>query len=128
MKTLSSACTTLLFIFLVTFTMSCSKSATKTIPTVTTTVVTDVTSTTAKTGGDVTSEGGDPVISRGVCISTTALPTIASSKTVNGSGTGTFISYLTGLKAETTYYVRAYATNSIGTAYGNQQTVVMLVP
>jgi hypothetical protein len=79
-----------------------------------------VTATTAKTGGIITNSGASNVTSRGVCYSSTAtIPTIANTKTIDGTGIGTFISSLTGLTANSTYYIRAYATNSIGTAYGD---------
>ena len=95
---------------------------TATIPTVTTAAVTNVSSTAAASGGNVTSDGGDPVTARGVCWNTAASPTIANSKTTDGTGTGAFTSNLTGLLPVTTYYVRAYATNSVGTAYGNERS------
>jgi M6 family metalloprotease-like protein len=88
------------------------------IPTVTTTAVTPITQTTAVSGGNVTSDGGATVTARGVCWSTVANPTISDNKTVDGSGTGVFASSITGLTANTDYHVRAYATNSQGTAYG----------
>ena len=90
--------------------------------TVTTTAVTNITSTTATSGGNVTSDGGSPVTARGVCWSTTANPTTADSKTSDGTGTGTFTSEITGLQPGTTYHVRAYATNSIATSYGDDVT------
>ena len=90
------------------------------IPTLTTTAVSAITRTTATSGGNITSDGGSPVTARGVCWSTTANPTTANSFTTNGTGIGSFTSNLTGLTPNTTYYVRAYATNSVGTAYGNQ--------
>ena len=89
-------------------------------PVLTTTAPTSVTSTIATTGGNITSDGGSTVTVRGVCWATTQNPTIANSKTTDGTGSGTFISNLTGLIHGTTYYLKAYATNSIGTAYGNQ--------
>jgi hypothetical protein len=89
-------------------------------PRVTTTTVTSITTTTAQSGGNVTSDGGATVSARGVCWSTSQNPTTANSKTTNGTGTGAFTSSLTGLSPNNTYYVRAYATNSQGTAYGNQ--------
>jgi uncharacterized protein (TIGR02145 family) len=92
------------------------------LPTVTTTAITAITQTNATSGGNVTSDGGAPVTARGVCWSTSPNPTIANSKTTNGTGTGSFTSSLTGLTANTPYYVRAYATNSAGTAYGNEVT------
>jgi uncharacterized protein (TIGR02145 family) len=94
--------------------------STATLPTLTTTSVTSITSTTAISGGDVTSNGGGSVTSRGVCYDTTNNPTILDSKVVSGSGLGTFSTNLTGLKGYTKYFVRAYATNSVGTAYGNE--------
>ncbi|KAB1157953.1 Lcl domain-containing protein [Flavobacterium luteum] len=79
-----------------------------------------VTATTAKTGGIITNSGASNVISRGVCYSSTsAVPTIANSKTNNGTGIGSFISLIDGLTPNTIYYIRAYATNGIGTAYGD---------
>ncbi len=83
--------------------------------------ISDTTYTSAVCGGNISSDGGSPITSRGVCWSTTENPTISSNKTINGSGTGLFTSNITGLTAGTTYYVRAYATNGVGTAYGNQQ-------
>ena len=90
------------------------------LPTVTTSSVTDITSSTATSGCNVTSDGGTTVIACGVCWRLLHNPTIANSHTTDGSGMGSFTSSLTGLTAGTTYYVRAYATNSAGTAYGNE--------
>jgi uncharacterized protein (TIGR02145 family) len=93
------------------------------VPTVTTNVISSITNTTATGGGNVTSDGGASVSSRGICWSTSTNPTIAlTTKTTDGNGAGTFTSSMTGLTANTTYYVRAYATNSVGTTYGTQQT------
>lgn len=89
-------------------------------PTLTTWDVSDITETKATTGGNVSSDGGAPVIERGVCWSTSHNPTIDGLKTSDGSGTGTFTSSITGLVANTTYYLRAYATNNSGTSYGNE--------
>jgi len=90
------------------------------IPSVSNGVISNPTQTSATCGGFVTADGGEPVTERGVCWATTQNPTTANSKTTDGSGTGTFTSNLTGLTPNTTYYVRAYATNNIGTAYGNE--------
>jgi uncharacterized protein (TIGR02145 family) len=91
------------------------------IPTVTTTAISGSLNTTATSGGNITSDGGATITARGICWSTTANPTIAlSTKTNNGTGTGVFTSNITGLIENTLYYVRAYATNSAGTAYGTQ--------
>lgn len=88
-------------------------------PVVSTAAVTSITATGASSGGNVTSSGLSSVTARGVCWSTSAGPTIAESHTTDGSGIGSFTSVLTGLLSNTTYYVRAYATNSYGTAYGS---------
>lgn len=89
-------------------------------PTVITIDVTSIYATRTKCGGNVTADGGAPVTARGVCWSTSQSPTIANNKTVDGTGTGSFESQLTGLSGSTNYYVRAYATNSAGTNYGYQ--------
>ena len=91
------------------------------LPTVTTTIVTNVTSTTATSGGNVTDDGGATVTARGVCWSTSPDPTIDDNKTTDGNGMGAFTSQLTNLTHSTTYYIRAYATNSEGTSYGEQR-------
>ncbi|MEI7831182.1 MAG: FISUMP domain-containing protein, partial [Prolixibacteraceae bacterium] len=90
------------------------------LPVLTTTTVSAVTATNATSGGVISSDGGGAITARGVCWSTTANPTIANSKTSDGTGIGTFASAITGLASATTYYVRAYSTNSAGTAYGNE--------
>jgi hypothetical protein len=91
------------------------------VPTVTTSNVTDITSTSAICGGVVANSGGADVTARGVCWSTTENPTISDAHTSDGTGTGTFTSSLTNLTPQTTYYIRAYATNEVGTAYGEQK-------
>ncbi|MBD3333686.1 hypothetical protein GF356_12625, partial [candidate division GN15 bacterium] len=101
---------------------SFTTAAQPTAPVVTTSAVSAITQTTAQCGGNVTSDGGAAVTSRGVCWSTSPTPTIADSKTTDGSGTGSFTSSLTGLTANTPYYVRAYATNSAGTGYGEERS------
>ncbi|MBS4013618.1 MAG: hypothetical protein KGZ97_07640 [Bacteroidetes bacterium] len=90
----------------------------------TTNTVSNISFTTATSGGNITSDDGSHVITRGVVWSTTENPTVESylGITIDGSGMGSFTSYITGLEWVTTYYVRAYATNSVGTRYGNQQT------
>jgi uncharacterized protein (TIGR02145 family) len=82
--------------------------------------VLSITPTKANCGGQITDDGGSPVTARGVCWSTIQNPTIADSKTIDGTGTGIFNSSLTGLTATTTYFVKAYATNSVTTRYGNE--------
>lgn len=88
----------------------------------TTTAASAITMTTATSGGNITSDGGAAVTARGVCWATTANPTITSPHTTDGSGTGTFTSNITGLSSNTVYHVRAYATNSAGTWYGDDKT------
>jgi len=95
-------------------------AVTTTIPTLTTEAVSDITETTATTGGNITDDGGSDITARGVCYSTSPNPTIDDNTTNDGTGAGTFTSNLTGLTPDTTYYVRAYATNSEGTAYGDE--------
>ena len=91
-------------------------------PTVTTSTITNITQTTATSGGNITDDGGSSITVSGVCYSTTANPTTADSHTTDGiTTTGTYTSDLTGLQPDNTYYVRAYATNSNGTAYGNEE-------
>ena len=92
------------------------------LPTVTTTSATSVTETSAVTGGNVTSDGNATVTERGVVYATTQNPTTANTKVASGSGTGSYTCNLSGLQPNTTYYVRAYAINSKGTAYGTQVT------
>ena len=92
------------------------------LPIVSTSPITGVSNVTALTGGVVTSQGSSTVTARGVCWSTSPNPTLSNSFTTDASGTGSFTSTINGLTASTTYYVRAYATNSSGTAYGLQET------
>jgi uncharacterized protein (TIGR02145 family) len=98
---------------------SCKKSSE---PTVTTTTVSGITTTSAVTGGNVTNNGGDEVTVRGTCWSTSPNPSVSSTKTNDGTGNGPFTSNITGLTVNTNYHVRAYATNTEGTAYGNDLT------
>ena len=121
MKTNSEICPVLSaiisfsFIFLI---EGCKKEST--VPVLTTTAVSGISQTTAESGGNITSDGNDPVSARGVCWGTVTNPSISDSTTNEGTGTGSFASSLSGLMPDTKYYVRAYATNSIGVAYGNE--------
>lgn len=86
----------------------------------TTTAASNISDTSALSGGEITSDGGAAVTQRGIAYSTSPNPDISSSITTNGTGTGVFSSALSGLTPATAYYARAYATNSVGTAYGAQ--------
>jgi hypothetical protein len=97
-----------------------------TLAQVTTNSISNIQITTATCGGNVTSDGGTAVTERGVCWSVSSSPTISNSHISNGSGTGAFVSNLTGLTGNTIYYIRAYATNCNGTAYGNLRSFITL--
>lgn len=99
-------------------TSSCTKKGEAPLAQITTTSVTEITNQTAKGGGSILTDGGSPVIARGVCWSINPLPTINDNKSIDGGGTGTFISVIGGLDPNTKYHVRAYATTGNGTAYG----------
>jgi hypothetical protein len=90
------------------------------LPSINTVDITNQTPTSASSGGIIVSDGGSSIIANGICWSTTANPTIANSILNAGVGASTFTSSITGLVTNTTYYFRAYATNGLGTSYGNQ--------
>lgn len=90
------------------------------IPTLTTNAITNIDAISSTTGGNITADGGTSITARGIAWGLNQNPTIADSKTSNGTGIGNFSTSLTSLTMNTTYYVRAYATNSNGTYYGNQ--------
>ena len=97
-------------------------------PTLSTTAASSITATTAFSGGTISVDGGAAVTARGVVWSTSTGPDISlATKTTDGTGTGTFTSSLTGLTGNSTYYVRAYATNSAGTAYGAEVSFITLL-
>jgi uncharacterized protein (TIGR02145 family) len=87
---------------------------------ISTIAVSSISETTAISGGDISYDGGTLITQRGICYSTSPSPTTANSTVLSSSGTNIFTCNLTGLTANTTYYVRAYAINSAGTAYGNE--------
>ena len=93
-----------------------------TIPELTTVAISEVGLTSAVSGGTIIADGGEDITDKGVCWSTSTNPTVADSKTNEGTGSGNFVSNMVGLEEGTPYYVRAYATNSVGTAYGNELT------
>lgn len=92
-----------------------------TAPVLTTTATASITSTGVVSGGNISSDGGGSITSRGVVWNTTANPTVSlTTKTSDGTGSGSFTSTVTGLTGNTQYYIRSYATNSAGTSYGNE--------
>jgi uncharacterized protein (TIGR02145 family) len=95
--------------------------------TLTTSSVSSITPTSVSGGGNISSDGGAVVSARGLVYATTSNPTLSNTVLTIGSGTGSFSGTLTGLTPNTTYYVRAYATNSSGTAYGSEQTFTTMV-
>jgi len=105
---------------------SCKDDTPKTLPVVTTSDITEITQSTAFSGGEITSDGEDEITARGVCWSTSENPTIDDKKTLDGTGVGSFVSTIGDLEIKTEYYVRAYATNSIGTAYGETKSFTTL--
>ncbi len=107
----------LVFIFLAII-ITCKKE--KKVPSLTTENVSEISQTSAVSGGNVTDDGGAFVNTRGVCWNVSPNPTTGSNKTSDGTGVGTFTSNITGLTANTNYYLRAYAINSEGTNYGNE--------
>lgn len=107
-----------ILILLSIYSISSCKKESNNLPIISTTGVTDVSYTSALTGGNITNDGGLTVTERGVCWSTNTTPTILDNKTIDGAGAGTFVSLIDGLSTGTTYFVRAYATNSSGTGYG----------
>lgn len=116
------------FVFIGIFS-SCSdgdENPTSTTPTIETVETTSLTTTSAVSGGNVTNDGGDVVTARGVCWSTSENPTIEADYIADNGDAATFVSNITGLTPNTTYYVRAYATNSNGTAYGQQRSFTTL--
>lgn len=112
------------------FAISCNKeddnNEQEYVPVLSTTEVREITANTATSGGNITDDGGTTVTARGVCWSTNENPTIDDNKTEDGTGAGSFTSSITDLEPNTIYYVRAYATSSAGTAYGEQRSFTTL--
>jgi hypothetical protein len=97
-----------------------------TTPTITTKTIVGISTNSANGGGTITDDGGSAITARGVCWNTSASPTISNSRSLDGTGSDSYNSILTGLALNTTYYVRAYATNSKGTAYGQEVSFTTL--
>lgn len=96
------------------------------LPTVSTNSINSITQTSAFCEGTVIKDGRSAVTARGICWGTSPAPTTVNSHTLESGGTGNFVSILSGLESGRTYYVRAYATNSVGTSYGNELSFVTL--
>ena len=107
-------------VFSLLLTFGCKKDDVKIIPVLSASAISNITAATATIAVHVSSDGGASVTARGVCWSTSASPVATGNHTTDSIGTGVFTSSITGLSASTLYYVRAYATNSVGTAYGNE--------
>jgi uncharacterized protein (TIGR02145 family) len=103
--------------------IACRKVLPQEVPSLVTINISDITSASLTSGGLVFSAGGDSVLSKGICVSTEPDPEISDTRTVDGAGTGSFTSTISGLIPGTAYYIRAYATNNAGTGYGNQYYV-----
>lgn len=102
--------------------LSCAKSKDASLAVVLTGEANSITGNTATLECKVENDGGSNVVERGICFDTIPNPTTTSQKFVLGAGTGDFTAKLTGLNSHTTYYARAFATNSVGTVYGNQSS------
>ncbi len=111
------------FLFLPSIISACKEEA---LPTVVTEPVTNITATTASSGGTITDDGSGNIHSKGVCWATEINPTVEDRKTDDGSNSGSYTSQISDLIEGTKYYVRAFATNKAGTAYGNMETFTTL--
>ena len=98
---------------------SCKKGG---IPVVTTADITGINQTSVTTGGTIVDDGGSEITSRGVCWNTSGNPTTANQRTIDGSGSGSFVSTPSQLMPKTYYTLRAYATNKAGTGYGEERS------
>jgi uncharacterized protein (TIGR02145 family) len=107
-----------LVLLTVCFFNGCKKEEPATLPVLATTAPAEITGTTAISGGIIISDGGAGISARGICWGIVVNPTISDTKTTDGDGKGQFVSNITGIDPVTLYHVRAYATNSVGTAYG----------
>jgi len=115
-----------LFLFVMVTLYACTPQETLLIADVSTGEITNITTTTANCSGNVIADRGFSVAARGICWNISGSPTISDFRTIDGTGLGTFTSNLSDLLPNTTYYVRAYATNSEGTAYGEEKLFTTL--
>lgn len=98
-----------------------------TVPDITTVAISNITNTTAFSGGNITDDGGTPILDRGICWSLNPYPTTSDLFVSEGVGTESYIALMSGLTSNTTYYVRAYATNAQGTSYGDELSFTTIV-
>lgn len=117
----------LLCIGIVAITLNSCEKDDYNLPTLTTAAISDITSSSANCGGTISNDGGASIVAKGVCWSTKETPLITDNIAVNGTGIDSFTSIITDLSPNTTYYVRAFATNSKGTGYGNTISFTTLV-
>ena len=103
--------------------IGCNRKLLDEIPSLLTVNPTNTSYTSITSGGVIFSTGGDSILSRGVCLSIHRNPEIFDNKTLDGTGSGSFTSVISGLMAGTKYFLRAYATNKVGTGYGNQDSI-----
>jgi uncharacterized protein (TIGR02145 family) len=107
-------------------TISCKKEEQR-LPILETYDVTDILQTTVTCGGDITFDGNSTITTRGVCWSVRSNPTTEDSKTIDGTGAGCYSSFISGLEPNITYFLRAYATNNVGTEYGQEISFTTLI-
>ena len=113
----------ILIVFILNVLISCKKEK-PTPPSITTTAVTEISYTTATSGGNIIDQGSSSVLSMGICWNTSPNPTIENNKTLENVALGIFISNVTQLTQKTKYYLKAYATNSVGTSYGSEVSFI----
>jgi uncharacterized protein (TIGR02145 family) len=121
MKTKQLMIYSILFILITLLIVSCQKEKGE-LPTLSTNLPKEIAITSVLSGGSISSDGGAAITTKGVCWSLDVDPEISDSKTNDGSGNGKFNSRIEGLSGGTTYHIRAYATNSIGTSYGSDMS------
>jgi uncharacterized protein (TIGR02145 family) len=119
-RTMKQAIVLSLTFLIISLFSGCNKEELASLPVISTTPLTKITGISLASGGNITSDGGARVTARGIYWSTNPYQTVEENKTSDGAGTGIFKSNMSGLNGSTTYFVRAYATNNTGTAYGNQ--------
>lgn len=111
----------LIYFFFLVSTINCKV---ENLPVLSTSEITSITNTSAVSGGNITDEGSGEITERGVCWKDSPAPTVNDSKTTDGPGKGLFTSSITGLSVNQKYFLRAYATNDAGTAYGDEKTFI----